>query len=224
MMFYVVFSGIIFALSILLTGIVLRWLRHRAILDAPNARSNHDTPTPRGGGIAVATTIGVAWIGLVWIGLALARPDLTLGLTPAMMLCALGLCLLSGLEDLKPLGAGRRLPAHLMACAIGVWALPGTGLVFQGFLPVWADAIIVVLLWAGFLNFYNFMDGIDGITGVETVGIAGGLVALALVQSLAPLPLAAPLAVAAAAAGFLVWNWPPAKLLMGDVGSVPLGY
>ena len=222
MIFYIVFSGIIFALSILLTGVVLRWLRHRAILDAPNARSNHDTPTPRGGGIAVAATIAIAWIALLWL-----RPDLAIGLNPAVMLGALGLCLLSWLDDLRPLGAGLRLPAHLVACAIGIWALPDNGLVFQGLLPAWADAV-VVLIWAGFLNFYNFMDGIDGITGVETIGIAGGLALFAIVVSMEPasqsLPLAAPLAIAVVAAGFLVWNWPPAKLFMGDVGSVPLGY
>ncbi|MAO92410.1 MAG: hypothetical protein CMM78_06430 [Rhodospirillaceae bacterium] len=223
MIFYIVFSGIIFALSILLTGVVLRWLRHRAILDAPNARSNHDTPTPRGGGIAVAATIAIAWIALLWL-----RPDLAIGLNPAVMLGALGLCLLSWLDDLRPLGAGLRLPAHLVACAIGIWALPDNGLVFQGLLPAWADAVLVVLIWAGFLNFYNFMDGIDGITGVETIGIAGGLALFAIVVSMEPasqsLPLAAPLAIAVVAAGFLVWNWPPAKLFMGDVGSVPLGY
>lgn len=213
-----IFTVSLIALGALSTGAVLTWLRRRAILDAPNERSNHDLPTPRGGGLAIIATIAIGWTVL-----HLAVPEVAPGLTPVLIVAALGLCAVSWIDDLRGLGAMVRLPAHLLACALGVWALPGDGALFQGLMPVWLDVSITTLIWAGFLNFYNFMDGIDGITGVETVGIAGGIALLCLLSPGlgAPGPV---LVVAAAAIGFLIWNWPPARLFMGDVGSVPLGY
>lgn len=218
MLVALIFTVSLVALGALLTGAVLSWLRRRAILDAPNERSNHDLPTPRGGGIAIVATVAIGWAIMFFVA-----PDRATGLAPAMSVAALLLCALSWLDDLRGLGALVRLPAHLAACAVGVWALPGEGAVFRDLLPIWLDIPLTVLIWAGFLNFYNFMDGIDGITGVETVGIAGGI---ALLCFLSP-ELGAPgptLVLAAAAIGFLIWNWPPARLFMGDVGSIPLGY
>jgi UDP-N-acetylmuramyl pentapeptide phosphotransferase/UDP-N-acetylglucosamine-1-phosphate transferase len=208
----------VIALGALSTGLVLGWLRRRAILDAPNARSNHDTPTPRGGGIAIVLTVAAGWT-MLWS----ARPEQVADLAPGMLGAALCLAVVSWIDDIRGLGASIRLPAHLAACAAGVWALPGEGALFQGLVPVWLDGSLTVLIWAGFLNFYNFMDGIDGITGVETIGVAAGVAALC--WFVPTLGAAGPgLVLAAAAIGFLVWNWPPAKLFMGDVGSVPIGY
>jgi UDP-N-acetylmuramyl pentapeptide phosphotransferase/UDP-N-acetylglucosamine-1-phosphate transferase len=135
------------------------------------------------------------------------------------------LALLSWRDDLRGLGFGWRLVAHLVAAALGVLALPAEALVFQGLLPPLLDRVTAALLWVWFLNLYNFMDGIDGITCTETIflglGIAGTLLLAGTGDDDAP-QLA--LAAAAGAAGFLRWNWPPAKIFLGDVGSVPLGY
>ncbi|NMM44854.1 hypothetical protein HH303_10230 [Rhodospirillaceae bacterium KN72] len=219
MAFWIGYSLCLALLGVGVTGAVLRWLQHRAILDAPNDRSNHDIPTPRGGGLAVCITVAIGWIVL-----ALIQPVGLAGLHPAVIAAVGALALLSWIDDLKTLGAAVRFPAHLIACAVGVWVLSEQGPIFQGLLPEWLDAVAAILLWAGFLNFYNFMDGIDGITGVETLGIGLGLAVLAVLLPDSGLPVAAPLTMAAAALGFLVWNWPPAKLFLGDVGSVPLGY
>ncbi|MBV9152819.1 MAG: hypothetical protein JO204_13685, partial [Alphaproteobacteria bacterium] len=79
--------------------------------------------------------------------------------------------------------------------------------------------------WLWFVNLFNFMDGIDGLAGVEAAAIGVGLLLFAAVGSeMDPGLAAAPAAIAAAALGFLVWNWAPARIFLGDVGSVPLGY
>jgi len=81
------------------------------------------------------------------------------------------------------------------------------------------------LAWLWFINLYNFMDGIDGITGIETLVITLGIIVLAQITDGAPDTLQGPaLVIAATAVGFLIWNWAPAKIFMGDVGSVPLGF
>ncbi len=92
------------------------------------------------------------------------------------------------------------------------------------FAPAWIDLPLTALGWLWFVNLYNFMDGIDGITGTETASLGIGLALLAAVGA-APAGIAGPaVLLAAAAAGFLVWNWHPARIFVGDVGSVPLGY
>ena len=99
-----------------------------------------------------------------------------------------------------------------------------SGPVFQGWLPVPLDKAAAILLWMWFINLFNFMDGIDGISGIEAGFIAGGI---ALVAWIAPASAQNPalgIAIVAAAIGFLAWNWHPAKIFLGDVGSVPLGF
>ena len=109
-------------------------------------------------------------------------------------------------------------------CRDGWWRLPA-GAVFQGWLPSGLDAIATALIWVWFINLFNFMDGIDGIAGSEAAAIGLGLVLVASIGVASDLGIAVPAAaIAAAALGFLVWNWTPARIFLGDVGSVPLGY
>jgi UDP-N-acetylmuramyl pentapeptide phosphotransferase/UDP-N-acetylglucosamine-1-phosphate transferase len=194
-------------------------LRHR-VLDRPNERSSHSAPTPRGGGIGVLAVALPVWVA---IGLAvpasLSGPAVTAWAVPAG---ALALALVSWLDDLRGLGPIVRLASHVLATAALVLFLPGP--VFQGLLPPFLDAAAAALLWVWFVNLYNFMDGIDAIAGVETLAIGAGLalVGLTTVPPVADHLQAA--ALAAAALGFLAWNRPPARIFLGDVGSVPLGY
>jgi len=210
-------AGLIaFAFSALGTRTVLDWLRDRQILDRPNERSSHAVPVPRGGGLAVTPAVALVWIGLATVTGAIGPLALALG--------ALGLMALSWLDDRAGLPPLPRLTAHAVLVAAGLALLDPGALVFQGALPLWADRLLSGLGWLWFLNLYNFMDGIDGLTGSETASIGLGLI---LVTGLAGLgggmiPFAA--AIAAAALGFLLWNWPPAKLFLGDCGSVPLGF
>jgi UDP-N-acetylmuramyl pentapeptide phosphotransferase/UDP-N-acetylglucosamine-1-phosphate transferase len=185
---------------------VLVVLRRRAVLDRPNARSSHSIPTPRGGGLAVIGVVLPAWAALIALGAAPASAWIPL-------VAAGGLAALSFLDDLRPLPPLWRLVAQGAAVAVGIAALPAP--ILHGLAPDWADALIAGFVWLWFVNLYNFMDGIDGIAGVETACLGFGIAA------------AYPsfgLTLAAAALGFLAWNWQPAKLFLGDVGSVPLGY
>ena len=202
-----------------LTWAVMRALRRRRILDHPNERSSHADPTPLGGGIAVVVVLALAAVA---IG-ASAGPAAPTGLWRVLGAAAVLACL-SWLDDLKSLGALLRLAVQLAAVALGLSGLAEHRFVFQGLLPFWGDRIVAALVWLWFVNLFNFMDGIDGIAGAETAAIGLGLFLLALVGALpAPLGLIA-LACVGSALGFLWWNWHPARVFLGDVGSVPLGY
>ncbi len=205
-----------FLASLGATRLVLGWLLHRQILDLPNERSSHVRPTPRGGGLAITP---VALALLAGLGLLDFLPVGWM----AVLAAAAGLLALSWLDDRKGLPARLRLAAHLGAAALGLAVMPPDALIFQALLPLWADRLVALLAWGWFINLYNFMDGIDGITGIETASIGLGLGILALAQGNDSF-LAPGVVLAAVAAGFLVWNWHPAKLFLGDSGSVPLGY
>jgi UDP-N-acetylmuramyl pentapeptide phosphotransferase/UDP-N-acetylglucosamine-1-phosphate transferase len=205
------------ALSWLLVGRVLDWLRERAILDLPNNRSSHTEPTPRGGGWGLILTVLPVWAAIGWAGGRLA------GVAP-VLLGATVLMAVSWIDDRRGLRPGLRFLVQAGAVALGLTALDGDGLVFQGLVPFWLDRAMAGFGWLWFVNLFNFMDGIDGLAGGEAVSIGLGLALVALPAGLDPAFAAWGLAVAGAAAGFLVWNWHPARVFMGDVGSVPLGY
>jgi UDP-N-acetylmuramyl pentapeptide phosphotransferase/UDP-N-acetylglucosamine-1-phosphate transferase len=202
-----------FAVSCCGTRILISLLRRGAVLDVPNERSSHVAPTPRGGGIAVIGTSVLSWFALYAYGVV----------SPACVViavAAVGLAVVSWLDDLRSLSPALRLLAQFVAVTLGIWALP-QGAVFQGWLPPGLDRIAAAIVWVWLVNLFNFMDGIDGIDGSEAAAIGIGIVLVAG----ADLCLAAPAAaVAAASLGFLVWNWAPARIFLGDVGSVPLGY
>ena len=205
------------ALSCLATRAVLSLLRRAAVLDHPNDRSSHVIPTPRGGGIAV-----IAAIVATALGAAMARGEPAGGMGVAMAL-AIGLAVVSFIDDLRNLSAGIRLTAHGVAVVGGLWALGGHG-AFAAYLPQPLDLTLTALAWLWFINLYNFMDGIDGIVGSETAAIALGIGGLA-VLGLAPASLLGPsAAILGAALGFLIWNWHRARIFLGDSGSIPIGF
>ncbi|HVY06719.1 MAG TPA: glycosyltransferase family 4 protein [Burkholderiales bacterium] len=177
-------------------------VRSRSLpLDRPNERSLHVVPVPRTGGIAIMA--------------GLAAAALWLHSSPATMIPAAMLATVSYADDRRALPAPVRLASHLVAAAVFLWLTPGS-----------STAILLAVLWLAIgwmTNLYNFMDGSDGLAGGMAVM---GFSAYALAawiggdQELASVAWS----VAAAAAGFLVFNLPPAKIFMGDVGSIPLGF
>jgi UDP-N-acetylmuramyl pentapeptide phosphotransferase/UDP-N-acetylglucosamine-1-phosphate transferase len=219
------YAGLVAAIAIgagliacLGTGALIPVLRRAAVLDRPNERSSHQRPTPRGGGLAPVAAILLAWIASVAAGLA--APSMLLVITGAMLLAAV-----SWLDDVGGLPPATRLFAQAAAVLCGMLAEIPAGPVFQGWLPAELDVIVAALLWLWFVNLFNFMDGIDGLAGSEAAAIATGLFLFAswgVEQDPALAALAA--AIVGAATGFLVWNWAPARIFLGDVGSVPLGY
>ncbi len=200
------------------TGALIPLLRRRALLDRPNERSLHVLPTPRGGGIAVITAIVVAWWSLTRLGL-LALP------AAPILVGALILAAVSWADDLRGLPAVVRLAVQLVAIGLVLRAGLPAGLVFQGWLSPALDGIATAVVWLWFVNLFNFMDGIDGLAGSEAAAIGVGLLLFAVVGAGQNPGLAAlSAAIVAAAGGFLVWNWAPGRIFLGDVGSVPLGY
>ena len=204
--------------SLVATGGVLWWLKHRRILDQPNHRSSHTSPTPRGGGLALVPVLSVAWAVLAVLGMA---PLTVL----AVITVALALAALCWRDDRGGLPVLQRFGAQFLAILVGLLFVPGAGHVFQGLLSPALDCALTAFVWLWFVNLYNFMDGIDGITGGQTAAIGFGAAFVAFVSADpngGTLPLG--LSLGAAALGFLAWNWSPAKLFLGEVGSIPLGY
>ena len=208
-------AGLVVAIATYASIAGLRpWLTARGIVDVPNHRSSHDEPRPRGAGLAVIAIVIAAW--LIWAAVA----DPAWPTAYAVPAVAAALAIVSWRDDVADLSVWPRLLAQVTAALVLVWSLPGP--VFQGLLPSAIDTIAATVLLAWFINLYNFMDGIDGITGVESIAIGCGLAAVALIAGNATAAWP-PFLLAAATAGFLAWNWAPARVFLGDVGSVPLG-
>lgn len=211
----------LFALVLTLVGTrpVIGYLLRRHFLDHPNDRSSHHVPTPRGAGLAVIPAILAAW------ALGVGLTDAATGWSWTAIAGGLALLSVSWIDDRRSLTPGVRLAIHAAVIAVALAQLGPDQLVFQGWLPLWADRALTGLCWLWFINLYNFMDGIDGITGVETACIGLGIAVVAvMIDAASALLLPAALACAGAALGFLVWNWHPAKVFLGDSGSVPLGF
>ncbi len=210
----------VFAATALGLKALIPWLIRRKVVDVPNARSSHTTVTPRGGGLApVAALAAAGFASTFWLGALWPAIFATLAAT---------LSLLSFADDRRSLGVGTRFAAQGLAVA-AAWLL-----VMREWPPPLGGAIpwpvLAPLLWIGwlwFINLYNFMDGIDGISGVETATIGLGAALVALAAGPGPLQagvVAAGLVFAAAGLGFLTANWHPARVFMGDAGSIPLGF
>ncbi|RDD63555.1 MraY family glycosyltransferase [Ferruginivarius sediminum] len=198
------------------TIFVRKALLQLQVFDAPNDRSSHTVPKPRGGGVAVISTTAVAWIA-TWAVIGL--PD-----SPwAILAVAVALAGVSFIDDVQSLPPLPRFAAQVAAVALGLAVFDG-GPVFQGLLPVWLDRLLAGLAWLWFVNLFNFMDGIDGISGVEAIAIGGGLSVVAWSVGLPGYQVLPPLFLAAAAAGFLVLNWQPSRIFLGDAGSIGLGF
>jgi len=202
----------IFVTSLCLTHFFRVYALKKSLLALPNERSSHTTPTPHGGGIAIAVT----WfLGLIYLFTCKA-------IEPSLFYALMGgslLSLVSYFDDLYELSPKIRLFVQTLVSLLGLYALGGLSRIDFGFWMIGNPLITNVLAFFGIMwciNLYNFLDGIDGYAGSEAIflGTAGWLLFggdhfLILVASVA---------------GFLVWNWHKAKIFMGDVGSTLLGY
>lgn len=209
----------------LLSFPVVRWLCSRQVLDRPNERSSHAVPTPRGGGLAVICVIIPALLGLhLWWK----------ELFPLLLaVCMVMLAAISFVDDLRPLKASVRFSIHLAAAVLlicgllyrrsGGWAIGGNGAMDGSEMLA---ALFFCVYLVGYTNAFNFMDGINGISGMQAFMSGTGVTVLALLvdgSRLQPVAVAGAL-VAGAAVGFLPHNFPKARVFMGDVGSVPIGF
>jgi Fuc2NAc and GlcNAc transferase len=199
-----------FGLALLGTWLLIHFAPQLKLIDRPNERSSHVRPTPRGGGIALV-------VAVVAGSLALPGP-LPLALRPALA-TALPIAVAGLIDDRFGLSARVRFGIHLLAALACVSAFTGPveiGLPRYLLLPL----AVLAIVWG--TNLFNFMDGIDGIAAAEGLFIAGA--GGGLLAGTAPAVATALWVIAAACAGFLVWNWSPARIFMGDVGSGFFGF
>lgn len=213
-MYAVLTIVIAFLASAVGTRVLIDWLAERQVVAVENDRTMHSGQVPQGGGKAViAAALGTAlamWPWATWYAV----------LVPG----AIGLAVMSAANDRRDIAFVWRLAAHLLAAALVLVLVPSQSLVFGGLVPFGLDRLLAVMALGWFINLYNFMDGIDGLSGVETMSISGGgLAVLWRAGVSSPLDGLA-LAVLGASAGFLVWNWHRARIFLGDVGSIPLGF
>lgn len=205
--------------ALLLTGALRHYALARSLIDIPNARSSHVVPTPRGGGVSIVVSFLLALLLMASLGL-IAWP-----LTYALFGAGTGIAVLGFLDDHGHISARWRLLGHFIAAA---WALFWIGglppLVVAGFAVdlSWIGHMLAAVYLVWLLNLYNFMDGIDGIASIEAICVCLGS---ALLYWLTGHELIAftPLLLAFAVVGFLYWNFPKARIFMGDAGSGFLG-
>ncbi|SEQ27648.1 Fuc2NAc and GlcNAc transferase [Ectothiorhodospira magna] len=202
-------------ISLGLTGLLRRHALRRNLLDLPNDRSSHVLPTPRGGGLAIVITV-LALLPVLWLAGALTFEALV-GLWGAGGLVAA----VGWLDDWGHVPASRRLLVHFVAAAWGLAWLGGLpplllgGMIWE---PGWVGHLLALVCLVWMLNLYNFMDGIDGIAGIEAITVGVGAALLFWLTTTGPGGWL-PALLAAASAGFLWWNFPRARIFMGDGGS-----
>lgn len=206
------FNFVILVLSGLLTWVFRIYAIRKSLMDIPNDRSSHNIPTPRGGGLAIAIT----WFsGLTWFFVS-GKIESSLFYA---MLCGLPLTLIGFADDVFTLKPNVRFLVQFLCSAGALFCLGGlTNLKFG----TWNLELRILLSFLAFvaivwsINLFNFLDGIDGYIGTESVFV--GIASFALFgQSIG-------LLLAFSVLGFLIWNWPKAKIFMGDVGSTLLGF
>jgi UDP-N-acetylmuramyl pentapeptide phosphotransferase/UDP-N-acetylglucosamine-1-phosphate transferase len=201
------------ALAAFLTALaVTPLIRRLNIVDLPNDRSSHALPTPRSGGIAIVAGI-VAGIAVAGHMSALATIVIV-----ALVIAAVGLW-----DDVRGSSAALRLVLQLVAAFV-VALFAGVMLETIESLPLAWAAVPVTVFWiVGVTNAYNFMDGVNGIASVEAI-VCGVVLAVLFDGRGDAAGVALALAIAASAAGFLPWNFPKARIFMGDVSSGTLGF
>lgn len=223
-----ILTSISIVFTAVLSWIVVNWILLRAdrlrLIQVPNHRSSHSKPTPTGGGLGIVVAGTLSGAGLTafsqwqigWIVLGLAA-----------MLAALGLR-----DDIKPVPAKMRFLIQVLIClgllsAIGQPQLLAVHIDLKLSVIGWALLAFLLLSNVWWINLFNFMDGIDGIAGSQAVFML--LVGAMLAYAVDPAVISKPvwqmmLLISAATIGFLMMNWPPAKIFMGDVGSTWLAF
>ena len=202
------------ALAWSLTGLYWRLMLDYGQLEQPTDRGMHRIPVPSGAGAAIVVAALVVW--------PISRaPDA--GLDTVLLATLAALALISWLDDRHGLSPALRLAIHATAVVLLLTSLGPYQRVLP-MLPLGLERALMGLAWLWFINLYNFMDGIDGLAGAEGIAVAAGYTLVVAVAGL-DTPLGSlGLILAAATAGYLFWNWHPAKVFMGDTGSIALGF
>ena len=211
---------IAFVLSFTLTGFFSRYAVNFNLLDVPNARSSHVIPTPRGGGVVFAC-IFLIMTCLFVQPLTEMKTKLIGFVCAASLIASIGF-----LDDIRDLSTKIRFLIQCIAVLILMLCTNSYGYLDIGltnYIPIWILAPISLIGFVWLVNLYNFMDGIDGFAASQGITTCGTLLALLLLFHPDEYLLILSGLMIACLSGFIVWNWSPAKIFMGDVGSGFLG-
>ena len=217
---FIVVTLLALPLSWWLTGQVRRYALAHSVLDIPTNRSSHSTPQPRGGGVAIVVVVLAGLLPLRLLG------ELETGTVIAISGGGILVAAIGWLDDHRSIPAVVRAAVHFGAAAWALTWLGGLEGLHIGPHELYLGTAGAILAAVGIVwctNLYNFMDGIDGIAGGEAVS-AGLLGSVMLVTTGNEGLATVALLIAASSGGFLFWNWPPARIFMGDVGSGFLGF
>ena len=218
-LFYILLYTLIFIISYVGVEIFYRWSLKRKLLDIPNQRSSHTTPTVRGGGliiVLICLTVYTLWTFFV-----------TGNFQWSYLIGASLIALISWLDDLHNISFGWRFLIHALSASLIILTLGYVQTVYIPFIGVinfGSTGVLLTLLWIIWMtNAYNFMDGIDGIAGMQAVTAGIGWLAIGNLSGVSSMGFYGGI-IAFSSLGFLIHNWQPAKIFMGDVGSAFLGY
>lgn len=212
---------VFFLCSCLLTALCRLYALRVKMLDVPNARSSHTIPTPRGGGVGLVVTF------LIGSALIAKHSSIPIPITTGVIIACALVATVGFIDDHYHLPALLRLIVHALSSLILLYVAEVPSLLpwLPPESPLYGLNYLILgigLVWL--LNLYNFMDGIDGIAGVEALSVIGGVLFILWSNGNFENYGFWIGILGAAVAGFLVWNWPPAKIFMGDAGSGFLGF
>ncbi len=227
-LYIAIFSLLSFIFSFFGCKYAIDILSKKKIFDIPIERSLHKKPIPIGAGIVILF-IAIFYISslMFYQYFNINKIDFS-NLLILLSISVLGF--LSWKDDLKRLSVFFRIIVHLFAVIIGINSLSSFGNIFHGIFPVYIDTIVTIILWVWIINLTNFMDGIDGITGAEGFFIfLGAIILLSLITNSLDIEkkfytVLFLSVLLGSLVGFLIWNWHPAKIFLGDVGSIPIGF
>jgi len=207
-------------MSWIVTGLLRRYALAKSLIDEPNYRSSHSVSTPRGGGLAIVISF-LFGLGILWKSSLLDFKPFIAFVGAGISVAAIGF-----MDDHSHVAARWRLLTHSCAASwLLFWlgGLPSIVLFGVEYDLGWSGHFLALVALVWLLNLYNFMDGIDGIAGIETLTVT--LVAsLLLTLATDQWPIASiNILMAVSVIGFLIWNFPAAKIFLGDVGSGFLG-
>ncbi len=209
-----------FVSSMALTFLVRQYALRFDIIDQPISRSSHKKPTPRGGGLSIVITYQILIVISLYAGLLETQHAVCLAI-PALFVAVVGF-----IDDHRSINLVNRLIVHFASAILAIYLLPGLPTLQLGNIIISSPLILYPIFTLGLvwlLNLYNFMDGIDGIAGSEAITVIISAAIILILKSDGQWEYLL-LAVSASVAGFLVWNWEPATIFLGDVGSGFLGF
>jgi len=218
----IVMVGLIacFIFSISVTGLLQKYALKHSLIDVPNERSSHLMPTPRGGGLSIVIPV------LLCIGMLLFSEQLDRNIAIALGIGCFFVASVGWIDDHQHIPANWRALFYAIAAVLAVYFLAESEN-FQSvfhYLPFGIVSSFLIVIWIIWMtNLYNFMDGTDALAAIQTIcaGIFTGVIFWQESQhGLATICFV----IATSSCGFLFWNWPPAKIFLGDVGSCSLGF